>query len=63
MVKVKGMDLKGQTGVVNAIVDVHNGVPISATFPVKVDFVVTPEGGKPAKFSAHFIDEELEVVN
>lgn len=56
------MDLKGQEGVVAAIVDVHNGVPISSTLPVKVEFTVTPAGGKPTKFSAHFVDEELDVV-
>lgn len=60
---MKGLDLKGKEGVVSAIVDVHNGIPISSTLPVKVEFTVTPPGGKPAKFQAHFVDEELEVVN
>lgn len=60
--KIKGTDLKGHPGVVAEIVDNHKGVPISSTMPVKVEFMITPEGGKPLKFTAHFIDEELEVV-
>ena len=60
--KLKGADLKDERGEVVEICDTFKGVQISSTLPVVVQFTKTPEGGKPLKFTAHFIDDELEAV-
>ena len=43
MLKFKGVDLKGEQGVVKEIDDTYQGVPISSTLPVLVEFSKTPE--------------------
>lgn len=56
----QAFDAKGLEGKITAVLSDWHGRPISANFPVCVEFVV--EGAK-KPFKAHLRDHELEVLS